>query len=159
VPHYRRELQFPAIQTRILEVVGTTLTKGVGVSTQTMGHPFLRAVLARYVDERNETQLLRWMHLIHTHQIEIAASGIAGEQDGPRIIPAIPQREAASLIASFWHDQADPERSEYMYWLREYVRRYQFNSTVPVSESTQIAAIRRMLESDPRIDSVVLASS
>jgi hypothetical protein len=97
------------------------------------------------------------MHLLHTHQV-IAATANAAEPHSQRILPALPQRDAASLIASFWHDQQDAERSDYMYWLREYVRRYQFNSTVPAGERAHIDALRQMLESDPRIDRVAAAS-
>lgn len=108
-------------------------------------------LIRKHDDERH---LLRWMHLVHTYQIELAeAEGSAAARH--RTVPAATQREAASLIAELWHDRADLEKTNYMYWYREYAMRYESGTRVPEEEREQIEILYQMMAADPSIKKLI----
>jgi hypothetical protein len=98
----------------------------------------------------DERHLLRWMHLVHTTQIELAEAEWSNAERH-HTIPAATQREAASLIAALWHDRADLEKTNYMYWYREYAIRYESGTEVPEDDREQIEILHQIMAADPSI--------
>jgi hypothetical protein len=118
----------------------------------------LELVRKHVCDPTDENELLLWMVLIHTHQINLALPCI---QDAPdlRMVQPVTQRAAAGVISDLWPKREDQERTSYVYWYRAYQLRtpYETMDAVPPEAVATIEILRRELESDPRVESIMAA--
>ena len=104
---------------------------------------------------RDEAEMLLWMNLIHTHQIELVAACL---EDAPNltIIDAATERMAASVLAELWPDRRDKDRTRYEYWYRQYVLQADSRAEAPPNKVARVEALRQKLESDSRVKRVTV---
>jgi len=106
-------------------------------------------------DCRDEAAMLLWMHLIHTHQIEITEARLHGVPSHT-VVPAATQRRAALAIAELWYDRSDAEKTKYMYRYRQYSQKYHSKTDVSTEDAVQFKTLRQILESDCRVKKITL---
>jgi hypothetical protein len=125
---------------------------------ETDGDLILADLLRRVIANRSdESLMLRWMHVIHTRDIELNEPAVLDGWERT-VIRGATQRVAALTIAQLWHDQADVERSNYVFWYRKYALSEFSRPVISAKENARIAELCGVLESDPMVKSVALAS-
>lgn len=103
----------------------------------------------------NEKEMLLWMALMHTHQIE--PSEPFADVPTVKVAEPLSQRAAATVIAEFWPEHSDRERKSYVYWYRRYQQDlcYEKMAEVPAIESAEIEKLRKKIAHDPRVKAII----
>ena len=107
-------------------------------------------------DNRDEEELLNWIELLHTHEIQLREGCI---EDAPRlkVIKCATQRAASDAVARIWGDREDHERISYRYWYRLYQSRKASGATPSArdGETGKLQRLKARLQSHPLVQSVV----
>ena len=79
---------------------------------------------------------------------------IASEFPDPTLLPPTTQRLAADIVASLWPDREDIERTNYVYWYREYILKHGDGAAVCDRVALEIETLRKKLLLNPAVKSV-----
>jgi hypothetical protein len=118
-----------------------------------------RELIRPHIEQlNNEEELLLWMLLIHTHDIELATPLFV---DMPTVmrLEAATLRGAAQTIAGLWPDDKDQQKTNYVNWYWNYELKSTNTEVVTPDKADQIQELRNRLESDPRVKAVILKES
>lgn len=115
-----------------------------------------------------EPDALLWMVLLHTHEIRVHSSAIAGVIPSPTTpeivrLPALTQNGVATVAAQLWGEikkkrgrpADDRSAPSYWYWKYNTEARYEFINDVPQPLHDRLFEFRDRLKTDPRVVDVL----